>query len=147
MLQTPDNPGGLPVGCSTRSGPDPADRSQPYKDLADGPFFGGTASQGVRDAFWLQSMAAGHRNAYECIAAFSATDFRPDLAAIDVPTLVIHGDADQIVPFEVGGMGSSALIKDARLVSTPAHHTASPTPTGSAGNDLLAFITPERGVP
>ena len=93
---------------STRSAPVRSpNRSQLYRDLADGPFFGHNrkqdVDQGFRDAFWLQSMACGHRAAYECIAAFSATDFRPDLAEIDVPTLVIHGDDDQIVPFEVGG--------------------------------------------
>ena len=80
-----------------------ADRSQLYRDLADGPFFGNNrpganVSQGIRDAFWLQGMQSGHRNAYECIAAFSETDFRADLAKVDVPTLVIHGDDDQVVP-------------------------------------------------
>ncbi|MFG1918435.1 alpha/beta fold hydrolase [Micromonospora sp. NPDC048898] len=142
MLQTPDNPGGVPVQVfdAIRAG-SLADRSQTYKDLAAGPFFGGTASQGVRDAFWLQSMAAGHRNAFECIAAFSATDFRPDLAAIDVPTLVIHGDADQVVPFEVGGMASSALIKDARLVVyAGAPHGITDTHKQQLGIDLLAFL-------
>ena len=92
MLRTDDNPEGLPIEIfdAIRAG-ELADRSQLYRDLADGPFFGhnrnNDISQGVRDAFWLQSMACGHRGAYECIAAFSATDFRPDLAAIDVPTL------------------------------------------------------------
>ncbi|WP_326557350.1 alpha/beta fold hydrolase [Micromonospora sp. NBC_01796] len=142
MLQTPDNPGGVPVQVfdAIRAG-SLADRSQTYKDLAAGPFFGGAASQGVQDAFWLQSMAAGHRNAFECIAAFSATDFRPDLAAIDVPTLVIHGDADQVVPFEVGGMASSALIKDARLVVyAGAPHGITDTHKQQLGSDLLAFL-------
>ena len=103
MLRTDDNPDGLPIETfdEIRAG-EAADRSQLYRDLADGPFFGhnrnNDISQGIRDAFWLQSMACGHRGAYECIAAFSATDFRPDLAKIDVPTLVIHGDDDQIVP-------------------------------------------------
>ena len=96
-----------------------ADRSQLYRDLADGPFFGNNrpganVSQGVRDSFWLQGMQSGHRNAYECIAAFSATDFRADLDAFDVPTLVIHGDDDQVVPFEVGGKASAARIKTRR---------------------------------
>ena len=75
--------------------------------------------QGFRDAFWLQGMACGHRGAYECIAAFSATDFRADLAGIDVPTLVIHGDDDQIVPFEVGGQRSAALVAGAVLTIVP----------------------------
>ena len=112
MLRTDDNPEGLPIEVfdGIRAG-EAADRAQLYRDLADGPFFGNNRnndiSQGVRDAFWLQGMACGHRGAYECIAAFSATDFRPDLAKIDVPTLVIHGDDDQIVPFEVGGKRSA----------------------------------------
>ena len=115
MLRTDDNPEGLPVEVfdGIRAG-ELADRSQLYRDLADGPFFGhnrnNDVSQGVRDAFWLQSMACGHRGAYECIAAFSATDFRGDLAAIDVPTLIIHGDDDQIVPFPVGGQRSAELV-------------------------------------
>ena len=120
MLRTDDNPEGLPIEVfdEIRAG-EAADRSQLYRDLADGPFFGHNRSQdvaqGFRDAFWLQSMACGHRAAYECIAAFSATDFRPDLAKIDVPTLVIHGDDDQIVPFEVGGKRSAELIDGAVL--------------------------------
>ena len=85
MLRTDDNPEGLPIEVfdEIRAG-EAADRSQLYRDLADGPFFGHNRNhdvdQGFRDAFWLQSMACGHRGAYECIAAFSATDFRPDLA-------------------------------------------------------------------
>ena len=90
MLQTDDNPEGLPIAVfdEIRAG-EAADRSQLYRDLADGPFFGHNRNhdidQGFRDAFWLQGMACGHRAAYECIAAFSATDFRPDLAKVDVP--------------------------------------------------------------
>ena len=104
MLRTDDNPGGLPIETfdAIRAG-EAANRSQLYRDLANGPFFGhnrtGEVPQGTRDAFWLQGLASGTRNAYECIAAFSATDSRPDLARIDVPTLIIHGDDDQIVPF------------------------------------------------
>lgn len=91
MLQAADNPEGLPIDTfdQIRAG-EATDRSQLYRDLADGPFFGHNrrhdVSQGIRNAFWLQSMACGHRAAYECIAAFSATDFRPDLAKIDLPT-------------------------------------------------------------
>ncbi len=121
MLKTDDNPGGVPVEVfdAIRAG-SLADRSQLYRDLADGPFFGGnrpgaSVSQGIRDAFWRQGLQSGHRNAYECIAAFSATDFRADLDAFDVPTLVIHGDDDQVVPFEVGGKASAARIKNASL--------------------------------
>jgi non-heme chloroperoxidase len=147
MLRTADNPGGLPVEVfdAIRDG-ELADRSQNYRDLADGPFFGhnrkGEVSQGIRDAFWLQSMACGHRAAFECIAAFSATDFREDLAKIDVPTLVIHGDDDQIVPFEVGGKRSADLIDGAELkVYQGRPHGLPDTDRDRLHADLLEFIT------
>ncbi|GAA4955257.1 alpha/beta hydrolase [Actinoplanes utahensis] len=147
MLRTPDNPGGVPIEVfdGIRAG-SLADRSQLYRDLADGPFFGhnrpgANVSQGIRDAFWLQSMQAGHRNAYECIAAFSATDFRDDLAAFDVPTLVIHGDDDQVVPFEVGGKASAGLIKGAELIVYPgAPHGITDTHKTRLATDLLTFL-------
>jgi non-heme chloroperoxidase len=146
MLQTADNPGGVPVEVfdAIRAG-SLADRSQLYRDLADGPFFGhnrrGDVDQGFRDAFWLQSMACGHRAAYECIAAFSATDFRPDLAAIDVPTLIIHGDDDQIVPFPVGGQRSAALVRGAVLtVYEGGAHGLPDTERDRLHADLLDFI-------
>jgi non-heme chloroperoxidase len=147
MLQTPDNPGGVPVevfdGLRAAS---LADRSQLYRDLADGPFFGNNrpgavVSQGTRDAFWRQSLQAGHRNALESIAAFSATDFRKDLEAIDVPTLVIHGDDDQVVPIEVGGKASAARIPGATLTVYPgAPHGITDTHKEQLGADLLAFV-------
>jgi non-heme chloroperoxidase len=148
MLQTEDNPGGLPIEVfdELRSG-SLADRSQLYRELADGPFFGnnrpGTdVSQGVRDAFWRQGMQSGHRNAFECIAAFSATDFRGDLEKFDVPTLVVHGDDDQIVPFSVGGQASAALIDGATLNVYPgAPHGITDTHKEQLGNDLLAFVS------
>jgi non-heme chloroperoxidase len=147
MLQTPDNPGGVPIGVfdDLRAG-SIADRSQLYRDLADGPFFGnnrpGTEiSQGTRDAFWLQGMQAGHRNAFESIAAFSATDFRPDLEAFDLPTLVIHGDDDQVVPFDVGGKASAAMIKGATLKVYPGGpHGLTDTHKEQLGTDLLEFL-------
>lgn len=146
MLRTDDNPEGLPIATfdEIRSG-ELTDRSQLYRDLADGPFFGNNrnndVSQGVRDAFWLQSMACGHRAAYECIAAFSATDFRADLAKVDVPTLVIHGDDDQIVPFEVGGKRSAELISGATLkVYAESPHGLPDTDRDRLHADLLDFI-------
>lgn len=148
MLRTDDNPDGVPVEVfdGIREG-SLADRSQTYRDLADGPFFGNnrpgqSPSQGMRDAFWLQGLQAGHRNAYECIAAFSATDFRADLDKVDVPTLVIHGDDDQVVPFEVGGRRSAERIRGARLlVYAGAPHGITDTHKEQLGTDLLAFLT------
>ena len=146
MLQTDDNPDGLPITVfdELRAG-EAADRSQLYRDLADGPFFGHNRNrdvdQGLRDAFWLQGMACGHRAAYECIAAFSATDFRADLAAVDVPTLVIHGGDDQIVPFDVGGKRSAALIEGAILhVYECSSHALPDTDRERLHADLLEFI-------
>lgn len=146
MLQRPDNPAGLPVATfDAIRAAEAADRSQLYRDLADGPFFGHnrehTVSQGVRDAFWLQSMTCGHRAAYACIAAFSATDFRTDLAEIDVPTLVIHGSDDQIVPLEVGGRRSANLIAGAVLkVYEGRPHGLPDTDRERLHADLLEFI-------
>ncbi|GAA3040260.1 alpha/beta fold hydrolase [Actinokineospora globicatena] len=147
MLQTDDNPGGVPLevfdGLRASS---LADRSQLYRDLADGPFFGDNrpgaeVSQGIRDAFWRQGLQSGHRNAYECVAAFSATDFRVDLDAFDVPTLVIHGDDDQVVPFEVGGKASAARIANATLTTYPgAPHGITDTHKQQLADDLLAFL-------
>ncbi len=147
MVQRDDNPGGVPIDVfdTIRAG-SLADRSQLYKDLADGPFFGhnrdgADVSQGIRDAFWLQSMQSGHRNALECITAFSETDFRDDLRAIDVPTLIIHGDDDQVVPFEVGGKASAGIIADATLiVYEGAPHGITDTHKERLGRDLLDFV-------
>jgi len=147
MLKTDDNPGGLPIEVfdGIRAG-SIADRARLFRELADGPFFGNNrpgadVSQGVRDTFWLQGMQSGHRNAYECIAAFSATDFRGDLAKFDVPTLVIHGDDDQIVPFEIGGKASAALIGGATLKIYPgAPHGITDTHKEQLNADLLSFV-------
>ncbi|TIC84879.1 alpha/beta hydrolase [Nocardioides sp. GY 10113] len=146
MLHADDNPEGLPIDVfdGLRAG-EAADRSELYRNLADGPFFGhnrrGDVSQGLRDAFWLQGMACGHRAAYECIAAFSATDFRPDLEKVDVPTLVIHGDDDQIVPFEVGGQRSAAMVDGAVLsVYEGSGHALPDTDRERLNAELLAFI-------
>jgi non-heme chloroperoxidase len=146
MLKTDDNPGGVPIEVfdELRQG-SVADRSQLYRDLADGPFFGNNRpganiSQGMRDAFWRQGLQAGHKNAYDSIAAFSATDMRGDLAKFDVPTLVIHGDDDQVVPIDVGGRASAALIAGAELKEYPgAPHGVTDTHKEQLNADLLAF--------
>ncbi len=145
MLKTPDNPEGLPIEAfdQIRSGVG-ADRSQFYKDLSAS-FFGAnrpgsTVSQGVRDAFWLMSMQAGMPAAYDCIKAFSESDFREDLKKVDVPTLVIHGDDDQIVPINVGGLRSSKLISGATLkVYKGAPHGLFATHKQQFNADLLEF--------
>jgi non-heme chloroperoxidase len=146
MLKTDDNPGGVPIDVfdGLRAG-SLANRAQLYRDLADGPFFnndqeGVDIPQGTRDAFWLQGMQSGARNAYESIAAFSATDFRPDLAKFDVPTLIIHSDGDQIVPYEVGGKASAALIANAKLITYEGGpHGITDTHTDRLNTDLLEF--------
>jgi len=154
MLQTEDNPGGVPLevfdGIRAAT---VADRSQNYLDLANGPFFGHNRegveiSEGIRLAFWRQGLQSGARNAYECIKAFSATDFRPDLAKFDVPTLVIHGDDDQVVPYEVGGKASAALVDGARLITYEgAPHGITDTHKERLNRDLLTFVREEVAVP
>jgi non-heme chloroperoxidase len=147
MVKTPANPGGLPVEVfdGLRAG-SIADRSQLYRDLASGPFFGynrpGTKpSQGVIDAFWMQGMMAGHKNAYDCIKAFSETDFTEDLKKFEAPTLVIHGDDDQIVPIDAAGRSSAKLVKPARLIVYPgAPHGITDTHKDRLNADLLSFI-------
>jgi len=150
MLKTKDNPEGLPsdVFDQIRTSVT-TDRSQYWKDLSV-PFYGANrpnsqVSQGVRDAFWFMGMQAGFPAAYDCIKAFSETDFREDLKKIDVPTLVIHGDDDQIVPFKVGGARSSKMIKGATLkVYKGAPHGLMSTNKVQFNTDLLAFAREER---
>lgn len=147
MLKTESNPTGLPIsvfdGLREAS---KADRSQLYLDIASGPFFGfnreGTKpSQGMIQSFWRQGMLAGAKNTYDSIAAFSATDFRDDLAKFDVPTLVIHGDDDQIVPIETSGKAAAALIKNAKLVIYKgAPHGLADTNKEQLNQDLLDFL-------
>jgi non-heme chloroperoxidase len=147
MVKRDDNPGGVPIEVfdGLRAGSLVA-RAQLYRDLADGPFFGnnrpgGDVPQGVRDSFWSQGMQSGHRNAYECIKAFSETDFRPDLAKFDVPTLVIHGDDDQIVPYAVGGQASAALVPGSTLKTYEgAPHGMTDTHKDRLNADLLEFV-------
>jgi non-heme chloroperoxidase len=146
MLKTAANPGGLPIdvfdGIRAAS---VADRSQLYRDLASGPFFGfnrpgAKASQGMIDAFWMQGMLAGHKNAYDCIKAFSETDFTADLRAIDVPLLVVHGDDDQIVPIDAAGRATARLVPHAVLKVYPgAPHGITDTHKQQLNADLLDF--------
>jgi non-heme chloroperoxidase len=145
MLKTTNNPEGLPIDVfdQIRAGVK-GDRSQFYKDLS-APFYGANrqgskVSQGVRDAFWMMSMQAGFPAAYDCIKAFSETDFREDLKKFDIPTLVIHGDDDQIVPIAVGGLRSSKMIKGATLkVYKGAPHGLMTTHKDQFNTDLLEF--------
>jgi non-heme chloroperoxidase len=147
MLKTAANPGGLPIdvfdGLRKAS---IADRSKLYRDLASGPFFGfnrpgAAVSQGVIDAFWLQGMQSGHKNALDCIQAFSETDFTDDLKSFDVPTLVVHGDDDQIVPIDAAGRASATLVKRSTLKVYPgAPHGLTDTHKEQLNADLLAFV-------
>lgn len=147
MLKTEKNPGGLPIevfdGLRAAA---KADRSKLYQDLASGPFYGynrpgAKPSKGVIDAFWMQGMLAGHKATYDCIAAFSATDFTEDLKRFDRPTLVLHGDDDQIVPIDAAGRASARIVKGAKLVVYPgAPHGLTTTHKDRVNEDLLAFL-------
>jgi non-heme chloroperoxidase len=146
MLKTQANPGGLPIEVfdQIRAGV-LSDRSQFFKDLSM-PFFGynragAKVSEGVREAFWLQGMMAGLPACYFCIKAFSETDLTEDLKKIDVPTLVIHGDDDQIVPINASAMLSSKIVKNAKLVVyAGGPHGICTTEKDRVSADLLAFI-------
>ena len=146
MLKTAANPGGLPIdvfdGLRTAS---IADRSKLYRDLASGPFFGfnrpsAKVSQGMIDSFWLQGMMSGHKNAYDCIKQFSETDFTQDLKKFDKPTLILHGDDDQIVPIEASARAAARLVPHAMLkVYSGAPHGLTDTHKERLNADLLAF--------
>ena len=147
MLQTKSNPNGVPIAEFDKIRADClADRSEYYKNLAAGPFFGANrphsdVSQGAMDSFWLQGMQAGHKNTYDCIKAFSETDFTEDLAKFDVPTLVIHGDDDQIVPIREAALEAAKLDGKATLiVYTGAPHGIFQTHKEHLNADLLAFL-------
>lgn len=147
MLKTAANPGGTPIEAfdSIRAGV-LADRSQFFKDLS-GPFFGANrpgarVSQGLRDSFWLQGMRAGFKNAFDCINAFSETDHTADLKKFDVPTLIIHGDDDQIVPIGASALLSAKLINNAELkIYKGGAHGICSTEKDRVNVDLLEFIT------
>jgi non-heme chloroperoxidase len=146
MLQTAANPEGLPIevfdglrASLTR------DRSQFYKELAV-QFYGAnrpgaTVSQGLLEQFWLWSMQAGLKNAYDCIEAFSETDFTEDLKKFDIPTLVLHGEDDQIVPVRDSAMKAARIIKGAKDIYYPgAPHGITATHQDQISTELLAFL-------
>ncbi|MGO1000176.1 alpha/beta fold hydrolase [Lysobacter sp. CA196] len=147
MLKTDANPGGLPkeVFDGLRAG-SIADRSQLYQDLAGGPFFGfnrpgAKQSQGMIDSFWVQGMQGGHKNTYDSIKAFSETDFTEDLKKFDVPTLILHGDDDQVVPIDAAARASAKLVKNSKLVVYPgAPHGLTDTHKEKLNQDLLEFL-------
>ena len=146
MMKTAANPDGLPIEVfdQIRAGVI-ADRSQFFKDVTVA-FFGANreghkVSQGMRDAFWFQGMQAGHKNALDCIKAFSETDFTEDLKRFDVPTLILHGDDDQIVPIGASALASAKLVKGATLKVYPgAPHGITETHKEQLSADLLAFV-------
>lgn len=148
MLKSATNPEGTPLevfdGLRAAS---LTDRSKLYQDLAAGPFFGfnrpgAKVSQGMIDAFWLQGMQAGHKNTYDCIKVFSETDLTADLRKFDVPTLIVHGDDDQIVPIGASAARASKLVKNASYkVYEGAPHGLADTHKERLCRDLLAFMT------
>jgi non-heme chloroperoxidase len=146
MLKTEANPGGLPIEAfdAIRKAM-LVDRSQFFKDLTE-PFYGGNRpgsklSQGTKDSFWLQGMMAGFKNAYDCIKVFSETDHTEDLKKINVPTLILHGDDDQIVPIGAAAMLSSKIVKNATLKVYPGGPHGLPSMNKDEINeDLLAFL-------
>src|SRR3984893_3056241 len=146
MLKTAANPGGLPIEVFDQIRASVlADRSQFWKELSV-PFYGANrpnskVSQGLRDSFWLQGMLAGHKAVYDCIKQFSETDFTEDLKKIDVPTLILHGDDDQIVPIADSAMLLSKLVKGATLKIYPgAPHGMCSTLKDQVNSELLGFF-------
>ena len=146
MLKTESNPGGLPIEVfdGLRAAV-VADRSQFFIDLSM-PFYGynkpdAKISQGIRDSFWQQGMQSSIIGAYECIKAFSETDLTEDLEKVDVPTLILHGDADQIVPIGASALRSSKIVKNATLKVYPgAPHGMTATLADKVNTDLLTFL-------
>jgi non-heme chloroperoxidase len=146
MLKTTANPGGLPIKAfdDIRAGVT-ADRSQFFRDLTI-QFYGANrkgnkVTQGMRDAFWFQAMQGALKSELDSIKAFSETDFTADLEKFDVPTLIIHGDDDQIVPIEASAMLASKLVKNATLKIYPGGpHGLADTHKDQLNADLLAFL-------
>jgi non-heme chloroperoxidase len=146
MLKTASNPGGLPIEVFDGLRKSTFDnRAQFFKDLAL-PFYGynregATLSEGIRDSFWLQGMMGGLKGLIDCIKEFSEVDYTEDLKKIDVPTLIVHGDDDQIVPIGAAAMRSSKLVPNATLKVYPgAPHGIAQTHQDAFNKDLLAFI-------
>ena len=146
MLKTPANPEGLPIEVFDELRAKVlADRSQFFMDLSV-PFYGANrpgaqVSQGLRNSFWMQGMQAGHKAAYDCIKAFSETDLTEDLKKIDVPTLILHGDDDQIVPIGDSAVLSSKIVAGCKLVIVPgAPHGMCSTLKDKVNQELLSFI-------
>jgi len=147
MLKTPANPGGLPIEVfdGIRKGV-AADRSQFFRDLSE-PFYGANrpgavVSQGLRDSFWLQGMQAGLKSALDCIQAFSETDHTGDLEMFDVPTLILHGDDDQIVPIGASALLSSKIVVDSTLkIYAGGSHGICSTEKERVNADLLEFLS------
>lgn len=150
MLKTEKNPGGLPISVfdDIRAGV-AKNRAQFYKDLTL-PFYGynrpGAAiSEGIREHWWLQGMMGGMKPHYDCIKAFSETDFTEDLKKIDIPTLIMHGDDDQIVPIGAAGLMSAKIVKNATLKVYPGFpHGMATTHSEQINADLLAFIQGQK---
>jgi non-heme chloroperoxidase len=146
LLKTPANPGGLPIEeFDQLRAAILADRAQLWREFSK-PFYGANrpgakVSQGLLDSFWLQSMLGGHKAIYECVKAFSETDFTDDLKRFDVPTLVLHGDDDQVCPIAVTGLRSAKIIKGATLKVIPgAPHGMCSTLKNQVNAELLAFF-------
>jgi non-heme chloroperoxidase len=146
MLKTKANPGGLPI--EVFDGFRKAyleDRAQFFLNVASGPFFGfnrpgAKVSQGLIRSWWMQGMLCGHKNGYDCIKAFSETDFTEDLKKFDVPTLIVHGDDDQIVPIDASAKLSAKLLKNSVLKIYPGgSHSLGDTSKDQFNKDLLEF--------
>jgi non-heme chloroperoxidase len=147
MVKTEKNPGGLPIEVFDGfRAAYVADRSQFYRDVASGPFYGfnrpgAKVSQGIIDNWWRQGMMGGFKGGYDCIKQFSEVDFTEDLKKFDVPTLIMHGDDDQIVPIGASAMLSSKIVKDAVLKVYPGlPHGLCTTHHEVVNPDLEAFI-------
>ena len=150
MVKTPSNPAGTPIEVFDQIRKSVLDdRSQFWKDLS-APFYGANrpgaqVSQGLRDSFWLQGMMAGHKAVYDCVKAFSETDQTEDLKKFDVPTLILHGDDDQIVPIAASALLSSKIVKGSTLKIIPgAPHGMVSTLKNRINEELLNFFKQSR---